>query len=261
MIRFFPRCPICKSIANYTVSPSKYIVQCGACKSKFMSHDFKDPRKGLTSLSLFSAPTEPIDESRIVSLKALINQTHPIGFWLNIENAKYLPNCPLCHSQTFNVESTAYGATILNCAKCFATYRLTVTGDKAEITILELGSDPLKTGLRLDHLQTITSPEIWREIERQKIENARYCPKCNVPMLRAPITFRIGPPTSELTKTLTLITLGFAGLGIEDHSTLDFLTFEVCACPQCRQVQLSLPQKGEKEISKQNSTGQFPANG
>src|SRR4030042_3977353 len=108
MTKYFPQCPICKSEANYSVSPSYSIVQCTACKSKLMSDDFKDLNKDLTSLMLLSLPTTQGNEENIVSFEPMKNRDMPIKFWLEIarepENITqmrylpYLPRRPLCHS-------------------------------------------------------------------------------------------------------------------------------------------------------------------
>jgi len=257
MVKNFPRCPVCSSEGHYTVSPSKTVVQCNSCKTKFFSEDFKDASRQLEHLSLFAPPTELTDELGIASLLSLKNQRFSVNFWKNMEYQRYLVRCPMCRYETFNIQSAPNNATMLTCPDCGAIYRLTLTGNKPEIVIQNLGSDPRKLGLRLEDLQKITSPESWQEFESKRLETARYCQKCNKVMLHAPVTFRIGPLQGRLEGSLLFLVFGEAGIGVSDHQSLDTLTLEVYACPECRQVQLSLPEKGDKELLKQSSTDQF----
>jgi len=85
MVKYFPKCPICKSEANYSVSPSNVVVQCNSCKAKFSSEDFKDPRKDLIHLSLFSPPSTLINESLISTLKLMQNEPYHFHFWQNMK--------------------------------------------------------------------------------------------------------------------------------------------------------------------------------
>jgi len=251
MAKHFPRCPICKSEANYSVSPSNTVVQCDKCKAKFMSEDFKDVSKGLTRLSLFSVPTELIDESAMASLKLLKDQRFPVSFWLGREYARCLPRCPMCQLEALDAQTVSDNVTLLTCLRCGAIYKFTLVGSRSEIVIQDKGSDPRKTGLRLEDLQKITSPESWREFDKKDIETARYCEKCNKVMLYTSLTFRVGRPSSIL-RLFELV--GGYEIGLGDHLTEVFLTLDMYACPECHQIVFYLPKKGEKAISTMKTT-------
>jgi len=85
MIKHFPKCPVCRSEANYTVGPSEIMVTCNSCKAKFSSDEFRDPRKDLTGLSLLTPPSVLVEESLIRIFKTMRYEMHPIDFWKGIK--------------------------------------------------------------------------------------------------------------------------------------------------------------------------------
>ena len=85
MRKYFPKCPLCKSEADYAVSPSFHVVQCNECNAKFMSEDLKDPNSDLTILSLFALPPDITDEKLLATFTSLRYKKHPISFWQEFE--------------------------------------------------------------------------------------------------------------------------------------------------------------------------------
>lgn len=94
MTKYFPKCPLCESEPNYSISNSIHIVQCNVCKAKFVSEDFKDINKDLTGLALFAFPTGGFDSflgRARSSVFSWINEVNilkkecPISTWINLE--------------------------------------------------------------------------------------------------------------------------------------------------------------------------------
>lgn len=88
MVKYFYKCPICGSDANYNVSPSNVVVQCNICKAKFLSFDFRDSQKDLTTLQLFALPTALVDESFIPLLKEMHDKIYSVSFWQKMKDRK-----------------------------------------------------------------------------------------------------------------------------------------------------------------------------